>query len=50
MVDDIFKYRTGNQIILYHCTYSRLLSTVKNVVQNSMRLIKSAESGLWIDM
>jgi len=45
IVDNILKYRTGNLIILYHCTYSGLLGTIGDVVQNSMGLMRSVGSG-----
>jgi len=41
MVDNVLKYRTGNLIILYYCGYSELLSIMKDVVWNSIRLMKN---------
>ena len=44
IVDDVCKYETGNLMILYHCTYSGLLGTKGDVVQNSIGLIRSVGS------
>jgi len=49
MINYVLEYRTGNLIIIYCCMYSTLSDTVGNVVQNSMELIKSTESGPWVD-
>ena len=49
MVDYILKYKTGNLIIIYCCTYSRLLDTIKNVIQNFMELMKDIESDPHVD-
>jgi len=49
MVDYILKYGTGNLIIIYHCTYSGLLDTIVDVIQNFMELIKGIGFGWWID-
>jgi len=43
MVADILKYGSTDLIILYCYTYSRLLGTMKIVVQNSIRLIRAVE-------
>jgi len=32
MVDYVLKYRTGNLIIIYYYTYSRLLDTIGDIV------------------
>ena len=45
MVDYIFKYGTGNLIIIYCCIYSKLLGTMMDVIQNSMELMRDTESG-----
>ena len=45
MVNYILKYKTGNLIIIYYCTYSRLLDTIKNVIQNFMELMRDVRSG-----
>jgi len=49
MIYYVLKYKTSNLIILYHCMYFRLSSTVMNVIWNSIKLIKSTESGPWIN-
>ena len=42
---NILKYRSGNLIILYCCTYSGLLNTVRVVIWNFMGLMKNTEFG-----
>jgi len=49
MVNNILKYRTSNIIIFYCYAYSRLLSTIKDVIQNSMGFIRSIESDPQVD-
>jgi len=49
MINYILKYRTGNLIIIYCCTYSGLSVTMGNVIQNSMELIRSARSVFWVN-
>jgi len=44
MVDYVLKYETSNLIIIYHCIYSRLSDTIGDVIQNSMELMRDAES------
>ena len=41
MVDYILKYETSNLIIIYCYIYSGLLGTIRDIVQNSIKLIKS---------
>ena len=48
MVDNVLKYRTGNLIILYHCTYSGLLGTAGVVIWTPWDLM-SAGSGPLVD-
>ena len=45
MVAIILKYKSDYLIILYYCTYPRLLNTIGIVIWNSMRLIKDAGFG-----
>ena len=49
MVAIILKYKSDYLIILYYCTYPRLLNTIGIVIWNSMRLIKDAGFGPWIN-
>ena len=49
MIDYILKYRTSNLIIIYCCVYSELLGTAEDVVQNSIKLIRSTGSGPQVD-
>ena len=49
MVDYVLKYRTSNLIIIYHYVYSRLLGTIRDVVWNSMELMKNARYGSLVD-
>ena len=49
MIYYVLKYKTSNLIILYYCIYSRLSSTIRNVIWNSNNLIKSVESGSWVN-
>ena len=46
MVNNVLKYGTRNLIILYYYVYSRLLSTIEDIIQNSMGLIRSVKSSL----
>jgi len=41
--------RTGNLIILYHCTYSGLLGTAGVVIWTPWDLMRSAGSGPLVD-
>ena len=45
MVDYILKYGTGNLIIICCCIYFRLLHTIRDIIWNSMELIRGTESG-----
>jgi len=49
MVNNVLKYRTGNIMILYCYAYSVLLDTMKDIIQNSMWLIRSVGSYPQID-
>ena len=49
MVANVLKYRINNLIILYYCTYSRLLGTVGVVIWNLIELIRNAGFGSQID-
>jgi len=49
MIDYILNCRTSNLIIIYCCVYSELLGTAEDVVQNSIKLIRSTGSGSQID-
>ena len=49
MVNYILKYGTGNLIIIYYCAYSRLIGTMVDVIQNFIELIRSTDSGSWVD-
>ena len=49
MVDYILKYRTNNLIIIYYCMYSGLSDTIRDVVWNSMELMRSVMFGPWVD-
>ena len=46
MVANILKYGSADLIILYCYTYSKLLGTMKIVVQNFIRLIRAIEFSL----
>ena len=46
MVNNVLKYGTRNLIILYYYVYSMLLSTIEDIIQNSMGLIRSVKSSL----
>ena len=49
MVNYILKYGTDNLIIIYYCAYSRLIDTMVDVIQNFIELIRSTDSGSWVD-
>jgi len=49
MANYILKYRTSNLIIIYHCTYSGLIGTVGNVIQNFMKLMRGTGSSSCVD-
>jgi len=49
MVNYILKYGTGNLIIIYYCAYSRLIGTIVDVIQNFIELMRSTDSGSWVD-
>jgi len=49
MVDYILKYRTSNLIIIYYCIYSGLLGTMRDIVQNFIKLMKSVGFSPQID-
>ena len=44
MIDYIFKYGTGDLIIIYYCVYSRLLGTMIDVIWNSIKLMRNIGS------
>ena len=45
----VLKYKSDDLIIFHHCTYSGLSIIMKIVIQNSMRLIRSAGFDSWIN-
>ena len=45
MVANILKYGSVSLIILYYCAYSRLLNTIRVVIQNFMELMRNAGFG-----
>jgi len=49
MIDYVFKYETGNIIIIYYCIYLELLGIIENIIWNSMELIRVVESSSQID-
>ena len=49
MVANILKYGSIDLVILYCCAYFGLWGTTEIVIQNSMRLMKTAGFGPWID-
>ena len=49
IIDYIFKYGTGNLIILYCYVYSRLSGTMGDIVWKSMELMRSAGSSSQIN-
>jgi len=49
MVANILKYGSIDLVILYCCAYFGLWDTTEVVIQNSMRLMKTAGFDPWID-
>ena len=49
MIDYVFKYGTGNLIIIYCCVYSKSLGIIENIIWNSMELMRVTESSSQID-
>jgi len=45
----VLKYRTGDLITIYHCIYFRLLGTIRDVVWNSIELMRGVGSGPQVD-
>jgi len=49
IVDYILKYETGNLIIIYCYIYSGLLSTIRDIIWKSMKLMRDVRSGPQVD-
>jgi len=46
MVDYVLKYKTGNLIIIYYYAYFKLLSTIGDIIWNSIEMIRVDE---WLE-